>query len=130
MRTLLADIVLLLHASFVLFVVAGQLVIMIGGGLHWRWIRGPWFRYTHLVAIGYVVAEAWCGITCPLTVLEDALRTRAGGVGYETGFIADWLHRLLFYSAPEWIFTLAYTLFFTLVVASWWLWPPRRGDAP
>jgi hypothetical protein len=130
MRLLLADAVLLLHAGFVLFVIAGQFAIMIGGWRHWRWARNPWFRYAHLTAISYVVAEAWFGITCPLTLLEDTLRTRAGGAGYETGFVADWLHRLLFYSAPEWVFTWVYSLFFALVITSWWLWPPRRGGAP
>ena len=40
-------------------------------------------------------------------------------------FVAYWLQRLLYYDAPAWVFTLAYTLFGAAVAAAWWTWPPR-----
>ena len=58
----------------------------------------------HLAAIAFVPAEALLGIACPLTVWEDMLR---GGVQAES-FIGRWVRRLLFYEAPEWLFTAAY----------------------
>jgi hypothetical protein len=50
----------------------------------------------------------------------------AGGPGYRRGFISDWLARLLFYTGPDWVFVLVYTLFGLLVVISFVAYPPRR----
>ena len=124
MLALLADIVVLIHALFVLFVVAGQLLILAGWLLKWNWTRNPAFRIAHLAAIGFVVAEAWLGIVCPLTTLEMELRASAGQSVHEMSFIGFWLHRLLFYTAPEWVFTLIYTLFALLVAATFIFYPP------
>jgi hypothetical protein len=63
---------------------------------------------------------------CPLTTLESSLRARAGEAVYRTSFVQHWLERALYYDAPAWVFTLAYTLFAACVVAVWWRWPPRR----
>lgn len=126
---LLADGVLVLHALFVAFVVVGQLLILIGLLRKWSWVRGFRFRLAHLGAIGIVVLQAWAGIPCPLTILESLLRERAGGDAYPGSFLAWWLHRLIFFDAPLWVFTLVYSLFGALVVATWY-WgrprPPRR----
>lgn len=125
MYALLADLVVFIHALFVLFVVAGQTLILVGWIISWRWTRNPVFRVAHLAAIGFVVAEAWFGILCPLTTLEHALRNRAGQSAYEMSFIGHWLDRLLFYTAPEWVFTLVYTLFALLVVTTFVFYPPN-----
>ncbi|MEE9254487.1 MAG: DUF2784 family protein, partial [Pseudomonadales bacterium] len=60
-----------------------------------------------------------------LTSWEHELRLAAGQEGYEIGFIATWVGRLIFFRAPFWVFTLAYTLFGALVLATW-LWRPPR----
>ena len=125
MYALLADLVVFIHALFVLFVVAGQTLILVGWIISWRWTRNPLFRVAHLAAIGFVVAEAWFGILCPLTTLEHELRNRAGQTAYEMSFIGHWLDRLLFYTAPEWVFTLVYTLFALLVVTTFVFYPPN-----
>jgi hypothetical protein len=129
-----ADAVLVLHAAVVLFVVGGLVLVVAGnllrhaaGGPRWPWVNRPWFRLLHGTAIATVVAQAWLGITCPLTTLEWWLRARAGEVLPEQGFIELWLHRLLFYTAPRWVFATAYTAFGLAVAAAWWRWPPRRG---
>lgn len=123
---LLADAVLLLHAAFVLFVVGGLALILAGWVRSWCWTRGVLFRLAHLVAIGFVVLEAWFGVICPLTTLENALRVRAGAAGYGTGFIRYWVGKFLFYAAPEWVFTIVYTLFAAVVILTLILYPPRR----
>jgi hypothetical protein len=130
MHALLADIVVFIHALFVLFVVAGQALILAGWGADWRWTRNPFFRTAHLAAIGFVVAEAWFGVVCPLTILEHELRAGAGQTFHQMSFIGLWLHRLLFYTAPEWVFTLVYTLFAILVVTTFVFYPPnwKRGS--
>lgn len=122
---LAADGLLLLHVLFVVFVVSGLALIIAGGIRHWHWVRNPWFRAAHVAAIGVVVAQAWLGRLCPLTVWEMALRERAGDAVYKVSFIAYWLDQLLYFDAPAWVFLLAYTAFAALVVISWFLVRPR-----
>lgn len=121
-----ADLLLLVHALFAGFTVAGLALILLGGWRHWAWVRNPWFRYAHLAAIGVVVAQAWLGIVCPLTRWEMLLRERAGDAVYSGAFIAHWMEALLYYRAPPWLFILFYTVFGLLVVAAWLRFPPRR----
>ncbi len=125
---LLADGVLFTHIAFVGFVVIGLVMILLGGFRGWSWVRNRWFRYAHLAAIGLVVVQAWLGIVCPLTTLEMHLREKAGDATYQGTFIAHWLHRLLFFNAPPWVFTLYYTAFALAVIASWWLVRPRGRE--
>ena len=130
MHALLADLVVFIHALFVLFVTAGQVFILTGWLFSWRWTRNAGFRIAHLAAIGFVVAEAWFGILCPLTTLEYELRNRAGQTLHEMSFVGYWLDRLLFYTAPEWVFTLVYTLFALLVIATFVFYPPNWKRKP
>jgi len=121
---LLADVVLTLHFSIVAFVVGGLVLTIIGNLGAWRWVNALWFRLAHLAAIAVVVAQAWFGATCPLTSLEMWLRANARTATYTGSFIEYWLHRLLYYEAPTWVFTLGYSLFGLLVAATWWCFPP------
>lgn len=127
MRESLADAVLLVHALFIVFVIGGFLLTVIGIWLRWVWVRSPLFRVLHLAAILLVVAQAWVGVWCPLTTWENALREAAGHDGYRTSFVAHWMQRLIYYDAPRWVFTLAYTAFAALVILTWILVPPRRA---
>lgn len=122
MQSLIADLILVLHFSFVLFIVGGLALIWTRAGLGWRWVRNLWFRVAHLAAILFVAGEALAGVRCPLTVWEDALR----GIRPETSFIARWIHRILFYSFPEWVFTISYLAFALIVTTTWWLVRPER----
>ena len=122
---LLADLVLLIHFAFVAFVVIGQLLILAGLVLRWQWVRNFWFRVSHLLAIGIVVAESWLGITCPLTTWEKQLKEAAGETAYAGDFIAHWVHTVLFYRGPTWVFTLCYSLFALVVVVCFIVGPPR-----
>ena len=122
---LFANLVLVLHVGVAAFVIAGLALILLGNLARWHWVNHLWFRLAHLVAVAVIVAEAWFGIACPLTLLEMWLRSRAGAVTYGGGFIEHWLSSLLYYQAPPWVFILAYSLFGLLVVASWWYFPPR-----
>jgi hypothetical protein len=122
---LLADVVLIMHALFIAFVILGLVLILIGALKQWAWIRNLWFRLFHLLAIGIVVAESWFGEICPLTEWESRLRVAAGGVGYTQSFIAHWLHEIIFYDISPEIFTVLYTGFGIVVFIAWLLIPPR-----
>jgi hypothetical protein len=123
---LLADIVLSLHFAIVVFVIGGLVLVLIGNWRGWPFVNAWWFRLAHLAAIGIVVAQAWLGIVCPLTTLENWLRAQADQPVYEASFIEHWFTRALFYEAPTW---LAYTLFGLAVVAAWWRFPPGSSRA-
>tara|TARA_R110001599_G_scaffold124184_2_gene296722 strand:+ start:401 stop:757 length:357 start_codon:yes stop_codon:yes gene_type:complete len=114
---------------FVAFVVVGLLAVYAGYFLNWRWVRNRVFRIVHLCAIGYVVIQAWLGVVCPLTTWEMALRAEAGATTYSGSFIQYWLHSVLSFELPPWVFVVVYTLFGSLVLASWLVVKPhRRGS--
>ena len=122
---LAADLVLLLHLLLVAFVVFGLLFVLIGKALVWHWVRNPWFRGMHLLAIGVVVVQSWSGALCPLTEFEMLLRSRAGDTLYAGTFISHWLEAILYYQAPAWVFVVCYTAFGLVVIGSWFWVKPR-----
>jgi hypothetical protein len=119
---LIADLVLVLHFFIAGFVVLGLILVWIGALARWSWVRNRWFRYLHLAAIAFVAAEALLGVACPLTIWEDLLR---GGARPET-FVGRWVHRLLYYEAPAWVFTAAYTAWAAATLLTLKLVPPAR----
>lgn len=121
-----ADLILVVHALFAAFVVLGLVCIFVGTARHWQWVRNPWFRLAHLLAIAVVVGQAWLGEICPLTTWEMALRAKAGGTTYTGSFVAHWLGELLYHDFPPWVFVLGYSLFGAMVLASW-IWVRPRG---
>lgn len=121
---LAADVVLITHFAIVLFIVGGLGAILLGNARGWAWVNGWGFRLAHLAAIGIVVAQAWLGELCPLTTLESWLRVQSGAAPYEKSFIAHWVHRLIFFEAPLWAFTAAYTAFGLVVLWAFVRFPP------
>ena len=125
MQPLAADALLVFHFAVVAFIVGGLILVWIGAAAGWIWIRNPWFRYAHLAAIVFVAAEALLGYACPLTIWEDLLR---GGVRPES-FIGRWVYGLLYYNAPEWVFTSLYAACAAATLVTLILVPPRRRAA-
>jgi hypothetical protein len=119
---LLADIILIIHFLFVLFVVGSVPLIWIGAWLGWRFVRNMRFRLAHVGAIVFVSMESMAGMVCPLTLLEDLLRQSPT----DTSFIQRWLHRILFYDVPEGVLTVLYLTFAILVAITFKLVPPSR----
>lgn len=78
---LLADLVVLLHAGFVLFVVLGGLCAL-------RWPRAVWL---HLPAALWGAGIAFLGGICPLTPLENHFRHLGGEAGYSGGFVEHYV---------------------------------------
>ena len=118
----LADLILVVHFCFVLFVVGGLLLIWLGAVQGLRWVRNFWFRIAHLAAILFVAGESVAGLICPLTAWEDALR----GGAVHSSFIQRWIGRLLYYDFPEWVFIAAYLLFALAVVITFIRVRPER----
>jgi hypothetical protein len=82
----LADAVLLLHGLFIAWVVLGGLAV-------WR---RPWLAAVHLPAAAWGVWIEWSGGLCPLTPLEQRLRTEAGQEGYGGSFVEHYLGALIY----------------------------------
>ena len=81
-----ADMVVVAHLLFVVFV-------MLGGLLVPRW---SWVAIFHLPAVLWGIAIELFGWICPLTPLELELRQRAGQAGYDEGFIQHYIWPLLY----------------------------------
>jgi hypothetical protein len=126
---LLADAIVALHVAYVVYILFGQLAILTGWGLQWQWIRNPWFRLTHLLAIVIVAMEALGGVECPLTKWEVDLRGLAGQEVSDATFIGRFMHSILFYDVPLWILNTCYIAFAFVVVGSFLLIPPRFQKA-
>jgi hypothetical protein len=82
----LADVVLVAHLAFVLFVVLGGLLVL-------RWPRVAWL---HIPAAIWGVIIEYAGWICPLTPLENSFRTRGGEAGYSGGFIQHYIQPVLY----------------------------------
>jgi len=82
----LADVVLVIHLAFVFFVVLGGLLVM-------RWPRLAW---VHVPAAIWGVLIEYSGWICPLTPLENSLRTKGGEAGYSGGFIEHYIQPTLY----------------------------------
>ncbi|MGA7871464.1 MAG: DUF2784 domain-containing protein [Candidatus Binatus sp.] len=124
-----ADLVAVIHAAYVAFVVIGFVAIVVGWAAHWDWVRNLYFRVAHLAMILLVCCEALMDTTCPLTAWENALRLRGGESGYSRDFIGYWLDWLIFYRAPDWVFTAVYLTFGGLVLLAFWFVPVHSRTA-
>ena len=123
---LLADLILIVHFSFVSYVVLGLLFIWIGFFCRLRCVRNPYFRATHLLAMVVVVMESVLGFVCPLTTWERDLRIMAGdGEYYKTSFMQHWIHKVLFFDLEPETFTIIYCVFFLALLLSLILIRPR-----
>jgi hypothetical protein len=121
-----ADLIVILHLVYVLFVVAGQAAIILGAILEWQWVRNRLFRATHLASILVVAGEAALGMACPLTMWEYDLRRMAGQhVEMDLTFIGRLARAVIFYDLPQRAFTVIHIAFFALVLLTFILIPPR-----
>ena len=85
----LADVTVLLHLAFVVFLVLGGLLVA-------RWPSAAW---VHLPAAAWGAWVEFAGWFCPLTPLENWLRTQGGAPAYTSGFIEHYLIPLLYPSS-------------------------------
>ena len=83
---LLADATLVFHGLFIVFVVAGGLLVL-------RWPRVAWLHLPCAVWGFLIEVMGWI---CPLTPLENRFRRMAGQEGYGGGFIETYLLPLVY----------------------------------
>ena len=83
---LAADLVVLVHTAFILFVLGGGLLVL----------RRPRLAWLHLPAVAWAVGIELTGGVCPLTPLENLLRRAAGEAGYAGGFVEHYVVPLIY----------------------------------
>lgn len=116
---LAADLLVILHLAFILFV-------MLGGVLLFRW---PWVAWLHLPAVAWGALIELIGWICPLTPLEQHFRQAAGEGGYSGGFIEQYLLPLIYPEGLTREIQLALGLLviiFNAVIYGLW-WRQRHG---
>jgi hypothetical protein len=87
---LLADILLVIHFCFIVFVICGGFFV-----LRWRFL---WKLHIPAVVWSFLVQYfVWI---CPLTLWENRFRTLSGESGYENGFIEYFFEMLIYPDLP------------------------------
>ena len=82
----LADLVLILHFLFILFVVLGAVLVL-------RWKRVAWIHVPCALWGAWIEFQGWI---CPLTPVENRFRGLGGEAGYSSGFIEHYLVPLIY----------------------------------
>lgn len=114
-----ADLVLLVHFGFILFVVLGGLLVL-------RWPRIAW---AHIPCVIWGVTIDTMGWICPLTPLENQLRITGGESGYTGGFIEHYLVALIYptdLTRPEQI-SLAMSALLINICIYFFVWKRKRA---
>jgi len=114
---LLANLLVLLHLAFVLFVVFGAILV--------RYRR--WVMWVHLPAALWGAVISAIGGVCPLTPWENHFRQLAGQSGYQGGFIEHYIIPVLYPSALTLDLQRAEAVFVVIVNAGLYLWVWKKG---
>ncbi len=121
-----ADAMVCLHVLYCGFVVLGQAMILFAAPFKWQWARNPWFRYSHLLAIGIVVLEEAMGWRCPLTVWEEQLRVLDGQTAaVSESFLGRMARDILFQDLPQIFYTTVHVAMGVVVAQGVLMFPPR-----
>ena len=114
---LLADVVLVVHGLFLVYVA-------LGGFLSWRWPRAIW---PHVVAVVWGVGIVVIGWDCPLTSLQEWLARHGGETPPREGFIDRYVEGVVY---PARFTPLVQLLALVAIAASWYgAWIRRRARA-
>lgn len=124
MTNFLADLLVVVHLLFVVFV-------MVGGFLLLRW---PQLAWLHLPAALWGAWIEFSGGICPLTPLENHLRALSGEGGYRGGFVEHYLLPILYpaqltHVVQLWLGGAVVAVNLGVYVWVIWVWRRRRGQS-
>jgi hypothetical protein len=131
MYAFLADALTFVHLLYVGFVVVGLLVILVGAAFGCKWVRNPWFRSLHLLAIAIVALEGVWHIECPLTTLENHWRALAGETVSGDSFVKRLVDRVMLNNIwQQSTYEIIHISFGVLVALTYVFIPPRFRRSP
>lgn len=123
---ILADTIVVIHFIWILFMLAGFILTVIG---FWqkrffdRWV----FRTIHLFGILYVSLLALMGKYCPLTILENILRRKYSPfLSYPGSFIIHYLERLVYPEVNPLIILIPTTFIALFTISVFIIKPPKK----
>ena len=111
-----ADLVLVSHLAFILFIIFGGLLVV-----KWRWVV-----WLHVPSWIYGALIEFVGWTCPLTPLEQRLRRAAGQGGYEGSFVEHYLVPIIYPSGYSFGLRMALGTAVVLLNVGVYAWVIRR----
>jgi hypothetical protein len=115
-----ADLVLIVHLAFIIFVMLGGLLVL----------RRPRLMWLHLPAVVWGTLIEFLGVFCPLTPLETTLRELGGGSGYEGDFIEHYITAVIYPSGLTREIQIALgfgALLLNMAIYGYWLLRKRRS---
>ena len=115
-----ADLVLIVHLAFIIFVMLGGLLVL----------RRPRIIWLHLPAVVWGALSEFLGVLCPLTPLETILRELGGGTGYEGNFIEHFITAVIYPSGLTRGLQIALgfgALLLNMAIYGYWLLRKRRS---
>ena len=114
-----ADLVVLIHFLYLVFLIAGPILFL--------FLRVPRIRTIHLAVVGLAVVIQGFAFLCPLTALEIWLRggwpERAGAPSFIGRYIEPLVYPGLSQATITWL-----TLLLAAATVGLYLWVPRKGD--
>lgn len=117
---LYADLILIIHLAFIIFVMLGGFLVL----------RRPRLKWLHLPAVVWGALSEFLGVFCPLTPLETMLRKLGGGTGYEGDFIEHYITALIYPSGLTRGIQIALgfgALLLNIAIYGYWLLRKRRS---
>jgi hypothetical protein len=122
---LAANLIAVVHIAFFLFIVGGMVAIVAALRRPVPWVRNPWFRIAHVVAIYIVLVEEATGLPCPLNVLQWGAREVATGTTEASAGVGGLLDYLLYHTISPLALDVMYWSFGVLSLVMLWIVPPR-----
>ena len=117
-----ADLVLVVHLAFVLFVALGGFFVLLRPRLMWL----------HLPAVVWGALSEFLGMLCPLTPLETTFRELGGGTGYGGDFIGHYITAVIYPSGLTRGIQIALgiaALLLNMAIYGYWLLRKRRSQS-
>ena len=114
-----ADLTALVHLTFIAFVIFGAFL----------GYRSRAWKFLHLTAMGYGVLIEVFYWYCPLTYLEQYLRTKAGKGEFQEAFIAHYLNQIVYLDVPQWSLIAAAAVVLAVNLGLYVYWWRRRVPA-
>ena len=117
--SLLADLVVVIHFLFILFVIFGGLFVI--RKKNWAWLHIP-------AALWGAIVE-FTGWICPLTPVENWLRLQGGGPAYTSGFIERYVVSIIypsFLTRSRQIFLGLAVIIINGAIYGWIIWKQRK----
>ncbi len=117
---LYADLILIIHLAFIIFVMLGGFLVL----------RRPRLMWLHLPAVVWGALSEFLGVLCPLTPMETTLRELGGGTGYEGDFIEHYITAVIYPSGLTRGTQIALgfgALLLNMAIYGYWLLRKRRS---